>query len=126
MWIGVFTPDLVRRICTTEATRVLREACPAGLFCTQTDIERAGRLGVLFRDVQGGCADVARFNAGLGYLMLVAWEAHNSSETEIAGAVIHPAVQHAVQIITGEPDPDQHRGIGAAGRVERVAPQPPF
>jgi AraC-like DNA-binding protein len=99
MWIGVFKPELVNRFCTTPDNRPLGEANPQGNFCKQLEITRSRRLSSLFKDLAEGRADTVRYNAGLGYLMLLAWDAHLTSDQLLTSSIIHPAVKQAIQII---------------------------
>ncbi len=99
MWIGVFKPELVNRICTGPLNRELAEPSPKGNFCKQLDLTRSRRLSGLLKELEDGREDTARFNAGLGYLLLLAWEAHLASNQLLISSVFHPAVKQAIQII---------------------------
>ncbi len=99
MWIGVFKPELVNRICNSPANRPLAEANPTGIFCKQLDLTRSRRLSGLFKELQEGRADTPRYNAGLGYLVLLAWDAHLATSQLVTSSLIHPAVKQAIQII---------------------------
>jgi len=99
MWIGVFKPELVNRLCVNPANAVLAELNPLGNFCKQLDTTRSYRLGALFKELQEGRADTSRYNVGLGYLMLLAWDAFQASNQFVSSTVIHPAVKQAIQVI---------------------------
>lgn len=99
MWIGVFKPELVNRLGVGPANAVLAELNPPGNFCKQLDTTRSYRLGALFKELQEGRADTSRYNVGLGYLMLLAWDAFQSSNQFVSSSVIHPAVKQAIQVI---------------------------
>jgi AraC-like DNA-binding protein len=99
MWIGVFKPELVNRFSTSPGNQSLAEANPKGNFCKQLDITRSRRLSGLFKELQEGRADTPRYNAGLGYLLLLAWDTHLTTTQLVTSSVIHPAVKQAIQII---------------------------
>jgi AraC-like DNA-binding protein len=99
MWIGVFKPELVNRLCAAPANRVLTDPNPPGSFCKQLDLTRSHRLGGLFKELQEGRNDTPRFNVGLGYLLLLAWDAFQASNQFVTSSVIHPAVKQAIQVI---------------------------
>lgn len=53
----------------------------------------------MFKELQEGRADTPRYNAGLGYLLLLAWDAHLATTQLVTSSLIHPAVKQAIQII---------------------------
>ena len=99
MWIGVFKPELVGRVSTGPANRPLQEGNPAGNFCKQLDLTRSRRLSGLFKELQEGREDTPRYNAGLGYLLLLSWEAHLATSQLVSSSLVHPAVKQAIQVI---------------------------
>src|SRR5262249_49976145 len=99
MWIGVFKPELVNRICTGPTNQPLAETSPKGNFCKQLDLGNSRRLISLFKEIEETHRDPALFNAGLGYLLLLAWDAHLSSNQFVTSSVIHPAIKQAIQLI---------------------------
>ena len=105
MWILVFKPTLLRRACTTEATRVLLKARPKGHFCKELSETSVRRLHALFREVMSVNVDTARFNAGLGYALLAAWAAQLASSELPSATEVHPAVERAVGLLRFEDQP---------------------
>lgn len=103
MWIAVFRPPLLRRMCQDDYTRALLRSDPPGSFSRQLP-ERAGRrLEALFAELAAAKDDAARFNAGIAYALLSAWAGHLASADEPAGAVdLHPAVETAARVIRNE------------------------
>lgn len=102
IWIGVFKPELLHKLCTTPNTTPLVEANPPGNFCKHLDLGRSRRLAGLFREIEEARPDLARYNAGLGYLLLVAWDAHLSSNELLTSSIIHPMVKEAVELMQME------------------------
>ncbi len=104
MWIGVFTPGLLARVCRTPETDILREPNPAGRFCRRLPEASCERLGALFLEVEQQ-TDMSVFNAGLGYALLSAWAAYQSAEELAAGPDVHPSVERAARLLRDEVDP---------------------
>ena len=102
MWVVVFRPRLVRRVCTAPAARILRHANPAGHFCKSISVAAFQQLDRLCRTVVAAEADLPRMNAGLGYLLLEAWDMYQRSDTALEGAALHPAVERAAQLLAEE------------------------
>jgi AraC-like DNA-binding protein len=101
MWIVVFRPRLVTRVC--REAKVLRQRDPEGQFCVRLREELAGRLGGLYRELLEATADVDRLNAGLGYALLSTWAAQQQAETNPATRRVHPAVDQAARLLHVEP-----------------------
>ena len=78
MWIGVFTPRLLRQVCTTLSTQTLCAADPDGWYCKAAGRGRRPAPGRAF----GGGGWPPRkvtsrlHNAGLGFAALSAWAAY--------------------------------------------------
>ena len=104
MWIGVWTPGLLARVCTTPRTVLLRELDPPGRFCRQLSEAQSQRLCALFRDVERE-PETALFHAGLGYALLSAWAAFQAADEPAAGPDVHPAVERAARLLRDEADP---------------------
>ena len=104
MWLAVFTPKLLRSICTTDRYRVLTARKFSGQFCRRLDAELASRLETLFRDVSAATDDPNRCNVGLGYLLLTAWQAQGAVDVPV-GRNVHPAVEKAATLIRDEAEP---------------------
>jgi AraC-like ligand binding domain len=88
LWWAVFRPTLVTRVATTQQARPLLEEDPVGHFSHRLASPWVGRLGALFREVRDAeTLDDDLFNAGLSYLLILAWRAFLDSD-EIAKAPI--------------------------------------
>ena len=99
MWIAVFRPDLVRGACRADDSAPLRAADPVGYFCRRLLPAHARRLVGLFEDVLTASGRPDRFNAGLAYALLTAWEAYGEADEAPPSADVHPAVQRAIQML---------------------------
>ncbi|MEX0653843.1 MAG: AraC family transcriptional regulator [Phycisphaeraceae bacterium] len=123
MWIGVFRPRLLHRVCTTPATRELRRARPTGVFCKQLGREAGGRLHALFADVAACEADMARYNAGLPFALLSAWALHVDADELSAGVDVHPAVERAARLLRdiAEPMSVEHLALEAGLSPSRLS-----
>lgn len=116
MWIVVFRPSLLKRMCQTPETSLLLETNPTALLCRRLQGEHAERLALLYHGLgQEVASDVHCFNAGLGYTLLSAWAAHQAA-SQAHGRDVHPAVEAAVRLLR-EAAPEQVLG------VEEVAEQ---
>ena len=105
MWIGVFRPGFLRRVCTTPDSAPLLADDPAGRFCRRIGDGHARRLDALLGEVAAAEDAPDVHNAGLGYALLSCWAAHRNAEDGPPGADVHPAVERAVRLIRDEPDP---------------------
>lgn len=119
MWILVFKPAMLQRVCTTPTARMLVDEKPAGEFCKQLAEVQARRLHGLFNEVAGCAADPARYNAGLAYAMLEAWAAQLAADVVPAGDNVHPAVERAVRLLRYE---DQPLALPAIARHAGLSP----
>ncbi len=102
MWVVVFKPRLVRRVCTAPAARILCRANPAGHFCKSISVAVFQQLDRLCRNVAAADADLPRMNAGLGYLLLEAWDVYQRSTAALESTALHPAVERAAQLLKEE------------------------
>jgi AraC-like DNA-binding protein len=105
MWIGKFSPGLVRRTCTTPSTQALLEANPPDLFCRHITAEQAAQLGGFFTTVGSRHKETALFNAALAYGLLSAWNVYQSSNDLPSGTDIHPAVEKAARLLRDRIEP---------------------
>lgn len=104
MWIVVFRPRLLRRVCGDERRRVLRTLAPAGDFCRQLPIAAFRRLERQLNEMAARTKDAPRFNAALASLLLDAWEDFLVADTPAVSADLHPAVQRAAQLLRAAPE----------------------
>jgi AraC-like DNA-binding protein len=105
LWWAVFSPRLVGRAAAAPTIRPLLQHDPIGDFSRRLGARRAGRLDGLLRDVRDAeGVDDAMLNAGLAYLLVVAWRAFVDSEDAVVGADIHPAVEAVARRLHVEPN----------------------
>jgi AraC-like DNA-binding protein len=99
LWWAVFRPSLVARVAKTELARPL-----LGQFSRRLDSARVERLGVLFREVRDAeTFDDALFNAGLSYLLILAWHTFLDSDDVVEGSDLHPAVETVARLLRADP-----------------------
>lgn len=79
MWILVMRPETLRELCTDENSRVLLESDPAGNFCGSLSAPAGQKLASFCRETSGVKSNLALFNVSLGYILLSAWAAHQTS-----------------------------------------------
>jgi AraC-like DNA-binding protein len=99
MWIAVFKPGLLKRMCRTTDSRVLRCDNPQGQFSRQIAERSLRRLETLFAELAAARNDPPRFNAGISYALLSAWSIHQQTAETTSGLELHPAVERAARLI---------------------------
>jgi AraC-like DNA-binding protein len=104
MFILIFRRSLVQQLCTTERTRPLLQSNPSGELCKFLNEESAAQLVALYKQLYEAKDDPPRFNAGIAYALLAAWDAQLSAD-QVLGQDVHPAVERAARIIQAEADP---------------------
>ena len=105
LWWAVFRPGLVTRTATTPPARPLRQHDPSGQFSRRLDARRVARLDALLRELRDAeTIDDALLNAGLAYLLVVAWRAFLDSSDVVAGADVHPAVDTVARRLHIDPN----------------------
>jgi AraC-like DNA-binding protein len=105
MWIAVFKPALLQRLCQTSSTQTLLETDPQGHFCRQLPPAAAGELGRLLAMLARSTHDRMLYNAGLGYALLMAWATYGEGAANLAGRAVHPSVARAVHLLREENTP---------------------
>jgi AraC-like DNA-binding protein len=104
LWWAVFRPSLITRTATTPQMRLLNEHNPAGQFSRRLDSQRARRLEELLRELRAAEeVDHALLNAGLAYLLGLAWRAFVESVEVIEGVDVHPAVETVARMLRTDP-----------------------
>jgi AraC-like DNA-binding protein len=99
MWIAVFRPPLLRRACATSQARLLLQSNPAGQFSRQIGERALRRLEWLCAELAAARDDPPRFNAGISYALLTAWNIHQAAVEQTDGLDLHPAVERAARLI---------------------------
>jgi AraC-like DNA-binding protein len=104
LWWAVFRPRLVARTATTQRERPLLRGDPFGRFSRRLDPEAVRRLAALLQEVRGAeTADSALANAGLGYLLILAWRLFLKSSDVVEGTDLHPAVETVARLLRTDP-----------------------
>ncbi|MDD2707211.1 MAG: helix-turn-helix transcriptional regulator [Verrucomicrobiae bacterium] len=119
MWIVVFRRSLLERVCTSGETGTLLRTNPEGHFCRRIAEGQLRRLHRLHAEMRSAERDPARYNAGLGYLLLSAWEIHLAASEEPLATEIHPSVEKAVRLMR-----DETGGGRLAGLARRAGLSP--
>jgi AraC-like DNA-binding protein len=114
MWFGYFTRPMLRRYCTTDASKPLTALRPPPEASRDLAPADTRKLEALFSEIMRNISDAARYQAALGYALLTAWEVHRAAQTPTRGTDIHPAVERAARLLR-EPE-EQPLGLGALGR----------
>jgi len=104
-YVLVFKPQLLAQTCRTPGSETLRQSDPAGHFCKPLPAEKAAVLGELFARIAEG-SDPELFNAGLGYALLLAWDAYLTTAEAASGTALHPAVEQVVRWLQEEMEPE--------------------
>lgn len=99
MWVAVFRPSLVQQLCRQEDTRWLRRHLPAGVCLRQLDFASRSALDAACGQLAAQSWHADLFNAGLGHLLMQAWEAFTEAEDSPSGADLHPAVNKATLLL---------------------------
>jgi AraC-like DNA-binding protein len=104
LWWAVFRPSVVARIATSPNARPLLERDPVGRYSRLLDPRRVQRLAALFGDLHGaGTVDDTLFNAGLSYLLALAWRAFLDSSDVVGDLEVHPAVDTVARLLQANP-----------------------
>jgi AraC-like DNA-binding protein len=104
LWWAVFRPSLVAQTASTPQTRPLLQHDPVGEFSRRLEAPRVPRLDALLRELlHAETADDALLNAGLAYLLVVAWRAFLDSDDVVAGVDVHPAVEAVARRLQSDP-----------------------
>jgi AraC-like DNA-binding protein len=118
LWWAVFRPSLIARTATTPHMAVLHEENPAGEFSRRLDPQRTRRLEALLRELRAAEEiDHALLNAGLSYLLGLAWRAFVDSDEVIEGVDVHPAVETVARMLRADPSAGDLTALARAAGV---------
>ena len=105
MWVAVFTTEVVRRLTVGRPElAVLRARRPPGQFCRTVGEPGAGGLRALLAAVAAAREKVPRYNAGLAYALLTAWDVYGQDALAAVGEDVHPAVERAARLLQDDAD----------------------
>ncbi|MBN1553791.1 MAG: helix-turn-helix transcriptional regulator [Phycisphaerae bacterium] len=105
MWVVVFRTSLVRNLCLSDSTRVLRRMNPPGDFCRTLSAAFAEKL-IRLLSLIAEESTPAVFNAGIGHLLLKTWETFEQSRNAEPARTLHPAVDKTVRLLRQNDPPD--------------------
>jgi AraC-like DNA-binding protein len=97
-WVLVFRPRLVRRVCTTEPSRPLRDGASSLALLRRLAQAEVDELSSLYASIPLG-EGRDTFNAGLAYALTRSWSSYLRASAGAASSDIHPAVQRAAWLL---------------------------
>jgi AraC-like DNA-binding protein len=103
MWIGVFKPEMLQRLCSSDSTRSLLKANPSGHLCRWLTPTQAARLETVCAEVVANRSEIPLFNAGVAYAVLSAWQMYQSATDIPSDHDAHPSVEKASRLIRDDP-----------------------
>jgi AraC-like DNA-binding protein len=108
MWIAVFRPEMLDRLCPAEMHRAVLSEHPTDRLHKKISSEAMKELSAVADAMQTFADDTPRYNAALGYWLLSAWSAHRRGEVfseSAEGGDVHPAVDRAIRLLRSENAP---------------------
>ncbi len=105
MWIAVFRPRMVKRVCATAWSEPLTGRRLPDQVAAVLNESRLAALDALMRDMRDYDDQPDRYNAALAHLLLSAWSAFHDAEGPGASAGLHPAVHRAARLLRDEVEP---------------------
>ena len=121
LWWAVFRPAAVTRTAPSPDARPLLEGDPVGRYSRRIHPQRVQRLAALFGELRDAATlDDGLFNAGLAYLLALAWRAFLDSTDVVAHREVHPAVDAVAHLLQADPDAGD-----LAALARRVGLSPP-
>lgn len=109
MWIAVFRPEMLGRLCPPEMHRAVLSERPTDRVHKKVSAEAVRELSALARAMSSFEDDAPRYNAALAYWLLSAWSAHRQAEDfseDAADSDVHPAVDRAIRLLRSDDAPD--------------------
>jgi AraC-like DNA-binding protein len=98
MWVVVFKRKTLRGVAKDPTAKFLLQSDPAENCCRRLGQQEHRKLDEALDDLQRTEARPALFNAGLGYVLLTAWQ-YFEGAPEVAVRDVHPAVERAARLI---------------------------
>lgn len=119
MWVVVFSPALLKKVCTSPANEHLLQSKPSDLFCKQFPTKLTQTMNVFIGEMETFLNDFARYNAALGYLLLWAWAEFQNAQEITSDRDVHPAVIRAAKILDRE---TELMGIDELAKLAKSSP----
>lgn len=111
MWVVLFRRRLLTAHCRKPETAPLLKRHPRSTLCRRLQSLPARELHSLFLQLSRQNEDETdRFNAGLAYGLLSAWNAYQEAEA-IVGEPLHPAVEKAAALLQIDQDAADLTGL---------------
>ena len=99
MLIALFTPDLVKRVCSPPE-HILRSENPGEVLIRTLSPEEGEYLTALLTDLEGLSGDSKLFNSGLEYGLLRSWQSFREAEAKRRAGRLHPSVAAMIRLIS--------------------------
>src|SRR5215216_5995304 len=100
LWWAIFTPSLVARMAQAPHTRTLAASDPEGSFSRHISAAQSRALQSVFATVLSAEShDHVLANAGLGYLLSLAWRAFLERDDIVDSFSLHPALRAVAQTL---------------------------
>ena len=105
LWWAVFRPAAEARTAPSPHARPLLARDPVSRYSRRIHPQRVQRLAALFGELRDAeTLDDGLFNAGLAYLLALAWRAFLDSTDVVADREVHPAVDAVARLLQADPD----------------------
>lgn len=97
MWIPVFRPELVRRVCRRPESSELKRDRPTQPISSRPSPRASDEIAGLCRRLYERTEQIDYFNAGLTYLLQLAWDAHRRADAAEPNAGVDPMVERVAR-----------------------------
>jgi AraC-like DNA-binding protein len=104
LWWAVFTPDLVAHVAREPHLAPLRAHDPAEDHFRQISASSTRRLQTVFEQVHAAePRDRTLANAGLAYLLALAWRSYLDATDMVDAEGVHPAIRTVSRLLRADP-----------------------
>jgi AraC-like DNA-binding protein len=103
MWVIVFRPELVNKLCESPGYHLLREKDPAGFFCKRILPSTSQEIDRVLTDITSREHNSTLFNAGLAYVLPLAWSIYSTTTVIPPSSDVHPAVENVIHLLNKNP-----------------------
>ncbi|HEX8551420.1 MAG TPA: AraC family transcriptional regulator [Abditibacteriaceae bacterium] len=101
MWIAVWKPALLQRVCRTARSEPLCALCPDETWIARLENNDLAMLESLCAEIAAS-DDQSHHNAGFAWLLMQCLAAWNRSSQPVAGRAVHPAIERAARLLKEE------------------------
>lgn len=113
MWIAVFRPELLKRLCSKGADPELMSHLPLGVFAKTLESASLKKLVALCEDLADTELSLSTRNAGLAWLVQCAWQLHQHAGQITPRSDVHPAVERVVRRLREQDEPVSVKQLAA-------------